>query len=463
MLEDQRLTHQDRAAAPQERILIVGSGLVGSLLAIFLARRGLAVEVFERHPDLRTLDLSARRPSINLSLCERGFRALDHIGIGDAVRALTVPTYGRAVHSLAGEVSFQPYGERGEATYAILRNDLNRALVDCAERSFGVQFHWDERCLDVDLDHPAATFESGASGRSHRQEATRIFGADGVFSRVRSRLERTPLFNYSQTYLDHAYTELDMPTIDGTPWARHRNSVHLWPRSTHMLLGLPNQDGSLVCSLHLPIEGDPSFSSLQTPEDLAEYLGRSFPDALPLMPEAAANFFARRANYFVSIRCYPWTRAGKVALIGDAAHAIVPFFAQGVNAGFEDCLVLDECLDHHPGDWQAAFQLYERRRKPEADAVSDLSLHHFRELRDDLGKPTFLLKRRIEKTLGELYPERFIPLYTMVTFKALPYSEALQRGREQDALIERLLATPAIAQAPDSELPRLIDRVLQAS
>lgn len=453
------------SAAPtaDERILIVGAGLVGALLSIYLARRGMRVDVFERHPDLRTLDLSAQRSSINLSLCERGFRALDHVGVGNAVRQRVVATYGRAIHALDDTVAYQPYGDAGEHTFAILRNDLNEVLVQCAERDFGVRFHWNERCLDIDLEAPAVTFENTTTGARHRQEAGRVFGADGVFSTVRSRLERTPLFNYSQTYLDHAYAELNLPTIDGTHWAHLRQSVHLWPRGGHLLLGLPNQDGSVVCSLHLPLEGEPSFASLDTPERLLAFLETSFPDAAPLMPQAADDYFGHRRNYLVHIRCFPWTHGGKVALIGDAAHAIVPFYAQGVNAGFEDCLVLDECLDAHAGDWNAVLGRYERRRKPEADAVSDLSLQHFRDLRDNISRPAFLLKKRIEKMLGELYPERFVPVYTMVTFKAFPYSEALRRGREQELIIDRILQTPAIAQLSEPELPRLIDRVLQAS
>lgn len=446
-----------------ERIVIVGAGLVGSLLGIYLARRGFQVDVFERHPDLRTLDLSAQRSSINLSLCERGFRALDHVGIGDAVRERVVPTYGRAIHDLEGNVTYQAYGDAGEHTFAILRNELNEVLVQNAERDFGVRFHWNERCVDIDFETPAVTFENLTSGLGHRQEATRVFGADGVFSRVRSRFERLPLFNYSQTYLDHAYAELNLPTLDGTSWAQHRQSVHLWPRGGLLLLGLPNQDGSVVCSLHLPLEGEPSFASLRTPEDLQAFLATHFPDAAPLMPNAADDFFGHRRNYLVHIRCYPWTRGGKVALIGDAAHAIVPFYAQGVNAGFEDCLVLDECIAAHGGDWEVIFRRYERRRKPEADAVSDLSLQHFRDLRDNIAKPSFHLKKRIERTLAQLYPERFIPVYTMVTFRAFPYSEALRRGREQEALIQQILETPAVAQLSEPELPRLIDRVLQAS
>lgn len=444
-----------------ERIVIVGAGLVGSLLAIYLARRGMPVEVFERHPDPRAVDLSAQRSSINLSLCERGFKALDRVGIGNAVRACCVPSYGRLVHDERGGVSYQPYGERGEATYAILRNDLNRVLIDFAEKSFGVAFRFGERCVDLDPATAAVVFQDEATGLSHAEQATRVFGADGVFSKVRAQLHRLPRFNYSQLYLDHGYAELSMPTIDGAPWAERRLAVHLWPRGGYMLLGLPNLDGSLVCSLHLPLDGEPSFASIRSEGDLQRFLAGSFPDAVDFIPQAADDFFGHRLNYLVSIRCYPWTFEDRVALIGDAAHAIVPFYAQGVNSGFEDCLVLDRCLAEFGGDWRAVFRAYQERRKPDADAVSDLSLQHFNELRDLVGKPSFHLKKRIEKKLAERYPERFVPLYSMVTFLATPYSEALRRGRELEMLIQRIVDLPALPETPEPELDRLIDQVLQ--
>jgi kynurenine 3-monooxygenase len=228
-----------------------------------------------------------------------------------------------------------------------------------------------------------------------------------------------------------------------------------------MLLGLPNVDGSLVCSLHLPLEGDPSFASLADPETLQSFLKRSFPDVAELMPDAAEQFFRHRTNYLVSIRCFPWTHGGRIALIGDAAHAIVPFYAQGVNAGFEDCRVLDECLDETGDDWARALSLYERRRKPEADAVSDLSLQHFEELRDHVGQADFLLKKQIERRLSELYQDWFVPVYTRVTFQAAPYSEALRRSREQEALLTRILALPAVAEAGEAELTDLIRQVVE--
>jgi kynurenine 3-monooxygenase len=443
-----------------ERVLIVGAGLVGSLLSIYLARRGLRVEVFDRCSDPRRVDLSSQRASINLSLCERGFQALDRVGIGNAVRACSVPSYGRLIHDERGSVAYQPYGDNGECTWAILRNDLNRLLIDFAEKSFGVAFRFGERCLDLEPTTTTIQFEDTATGLVHNERATRVFGADGVFSKIRSRLERLPRFNYSQLYLDHGYTELNMPSIEGAPWADHRLSVHLWPRGGYLLLGLPNLDGSLVCSLHLPLEGETSFEALHTEERLLRFLASSFPDAVDYMPNAAGDYFGHRINYLVTIRCFPWTFEGRVALIGDAAHAIVPFFAQGVNAGFEDCLVLDQCLDEHGSDWKAAFRAYETRRKPDADAVSDLSLQHFHELRDHVGRPTFHLKKRIERRVSELYPERFVPLYSMVTFKATPYAEALRRGRELEALIQRIMDTPAIADKTEIELRQLIDQAV---
>ncbi|HZF08649.1 MAG TPA: NAD(P)/FAD-dependent oxidoreductase [Thermoanaerobaculia bacterium] len=443
-----------------ERVLVVGAGLVGSLLAIYLARRGHRVEVWERHADLRRTELATFRSSINLSLCERGFQALDRVGMRSEVCARAVPSYGRLIHGLDGGIAFQPYGNHGEATYSILRNDLNRILVDRAENVYGVVFRFGEKCRDVDLDTPAVQFEETRTGHVHREVASVVLGADGVFSAVRLRLQRTPGFNYAQQYLDHGYSELDVPTVPDRRWAGQRSAVHLWPRGRYMLLGLPNVDGSLVCSLHLPFRGATSFSSLTTPAALEEFLKRSFPDVADLMPDAAEQFFRHRTNHLVSIRCFPWTYGGRVALIGDAAHAVVPFYAQGVNAGFEDCRVLDDCLEDAGDDWATALRLYEERRKPEADAVSDLSLQHFEELRDHVGQPQFLLKKNIERRLAELYQDWFVPIYNRVTFQAAPYTEALRRSREQEALLQQILSLPEVSTAKETELTGLIRQVV---
>jgi kynurenine 3-monooxygenase len=436
---------------------------VGSLLAIYLAQRGHRVEVWERRADLRKGGFARDQSSINLSLCERGFRALERVKIKERVRDLAVPLYGRLIHGMEAAPVFQPYGERGEASYSILRNALNRVLIDYAEQEFGVAFHFGEKCLDIDLQNDVVQFEDTRTGCVHHQKGSVIFGADGAFSGVRTRLLRTRGFNYSQQYLDHGYLELNIPSVPEGRWPSPKPAVHLWPRVRYMLLGLPNLDGSLVCSLHLPLEGESSFASLTDGESVARFLRDSFPDVADLMPRAADEFFSREINHLVSVRCFPWVYEGRLALIGDAAHAVVPFYAQGVNAGFEDCLVLDECLDDCNDDWSSALRAFERRRKPDADAVSDLSLQHFVELRDHVGQARFQLKKRIERKLAELYPDWFVPLYSIVTFTAAPYSEALRRGCKQEAFLEKILTVPEIFDSSDPELTRLIQQVVEVT
>lgn len=434
-----------------EKIVIVGAGLVGSVLAIYLARRGFAVEVYERRCDFRRGDPDASRSSINLSLSTRGLRALDQVGVGDAVRKLTVPTYGRAIHGTDNDLTYQAYGNNGEATYAILRNDLNRVLIDSAIK-LGVNFYFDEKCLDIDLASGTLRFEDCRTGALHHVTATRIFGADGLHSTVRLRLQRTRHFNYSQTYLDHGYKELNVPANALAEWAAMKTAVHLWPRGGYMLLGLPNVDGSFVCSLHLPLEGSPSFASIQDGSDLLAFLESSFPDVMGQIPDAVESFFSHSTNYFAEIRCFPWCFEDRVALIGDAAHAIFPFYAQGVNAGFEDCQIFDQCLEEYGLNWHQVFDGFQRRRKPDADAVSDLSRSHFYELRDLVGKPSFQLRKLVERKLNEIYPNEFIPLYSMVSFECIPYSEALRRDRRQRAIVDRVLAIPNVEQMSVGDL-----------
>ena len=455
--------------SPQKRAetdaLIVGAGLVGSLLATYLARRGYRVAVWDRQADPRQAEQPGFRSSINLSLCARGFQALDRVGLREKVRALSVPSYGRLVHGQDGDLLFQPYGNRGEATYSLLRHDLNVLLIDYAE-ALGVSYHFEEKCLDVDLETATVEFQDRRTERVHRESGGVLFGADGVFSAVRARMQRTVGFNYSQQFLSHGYTELNIPAqapaVGEGRWGERRQAVHLWPRGQFMLLGLPNLDGSLVCSLHLPLEGDPSFASLTDERKLQEFLEGAFPDVAGLLASSAEQFFRRRTNYLVTIRCFPWTHGGRVALIGDAAHAIVPFYAQGVNAGFEDCFVLDQCLDETAGDWKRAFELYERRRKPNADAIADLSLQNFEELRDLVSQRHFQLKKRIERKLSELYHD-FVPVYSRVTFETAPYSEALRHSREQETLLQKILALPGVAQAGEAELAGLIRQAVETT
>ena len=446
-----------------ENILIVGGGLVGSVLAMYLARYGEPVVVFDYRPDPRIQELRSGR-SINLTLCERGLKALAGIGVAEEIRARSVPVYGRVIHDKSGGMTYQPYGTRGEALYSISREDLNRACVKFAEERFGVQFRFSHKCVQVDIGRPAACFMDAQTGQVVAYGATRLVGADGVHSAVRLQMQRSLRFNYSQQYLEQEYKELTVAPAAGEKEVLERNALHLWPRGHYMLIGFPNLDGSFALALHLPLNREPSFDSIATVDDLLGLFEESFPDVLPLMPTLVEDFFRRPATLMVTTRCSPWTHEGKVTLIGDAAHAIVPSYGQGANAGFEDCEVLCQCIEASGGDWRAAFEDYERRRRPNAEAIADLALEHFREIRELVGDPEFLLRKSLERRLAERYPDEYTPLYNLVSFTCMSYVEALRIEARQKSLVDRLLALEGVGRMLDTgEIDRHIDELFRAS
>lgn len=427
----------------KQRIAIVGAGLVGSLLSIFLARRGLQVDVYERRADLRGRDLAPGR-SINLTLCTRGFRALRAAGVEREIRELTVPARGRVMHDERGETTFQPYGNRGEAIHSVSRNDLNRVLIDLAERRHSVRFHFEHELLDLDLEAPALELRCRRTGRVRRETADAVLGADGAYSSVRRRFQDSGRLDLSQHYVDQAYKEIPLPAGPGGEWQLEANALHIWPRGRYMLIGFPNVDGSFTLALHLPFEGDPSFASVRDEAALRRLFEASFPDVLPRLPDLPERFFGIPETSMVTVCCAPWVRNGRVALVGDAAHAIVPSYGQGANCGFEDCAVLDRCLDATGGDWRAALERYERCRKPNADAIADLSLEHFRELQHLVADPRFLLRKAVERRINELFPDRYQPLYSMISFTDLSYVEALEIERCQRELVDRIVEIDGI-------------------
>ncbi|MBR9974360.1 MAG: FAD-dependent monooxygenase [Bacteroidetes bacterium] len=422
----------------KKQILLVGAGLAGSLLAVYLAKRGCTVDVFERRADMRLEEMNAGR-SINLALSVRGTHALAEVGLLDDIMQLAIPMRGRMIHGTDGSHSFQPYGkDDSEVIYSVSRGELNRRLMTLAESHDGVRLHFRQRCDGMDFTQRSILFTDEATGRSYERRGVTVIATDGAGSAVRQAMERAGHAHFTQDMLAHGYKELTIPPDDGGHFRLEKNALHIWPRHSFMLIALPNPDGSFTCTLFLQHDGDPGFSSLDTPDRVRAFVALEFPDALPLMPTLEEDFFTNPTGLLGTVRGYPWHVDGAAALLGDAAHAIVPFFGQGMNCAFEDCTVLDETLDEFGDDWNHALHAWQERRKANADAIADLALENFIEMRDSVADPHFLLMKKVGLELEKRFPEYFIPKYSMVTFHRTPYSVAKQRGRIQQDILEKL-------------------------
>lgn len=420
------------------RIGIIGAGLVGSLLAIYLKKRGYAVSVYERRPDMRRKGYEGGR-SINLALSNRGIRALHEVGLEDDLRKNAIPMHGRMMHSIEGELTYQAYGKEGQYINSISRSGLNRVLMTEAER-LGVSFFFDHRVERVDLEATTVTF---AHPSAHKSESfDYLIGADGAFSAVRGAMQVTDRFDFSQDYIELGYKELTIPAGVAGTFQIEKHALHIWPRESYMLIALPNPDGSFTCTLFFPFQGNSSFESLRTDTEVAQFFNTVFPDAAALIPDLTEDYRSNPTSSLVTMKCYPWVRHHTL-LIGDAAHAIVPFYGQGMNAGFEDCRVLNELLNQYEDDWQKTLPAFQQLRKPDADAIAQLALDNFVEMRDLVGDADFLLRKKIEAKLHALYPDRWIPLYAMVTFHdTIRYSEALRIGRQQKKIMDEVMNMP---------------------
>lgn len=432
----------------EKNVNIAGAGLVGSLLAIYLGKKGHKVKVYERRPDLRTAVVDGGR-SINLALSDRGWKALKGAGVGEEIEKMSIPMYRRVMHAQDSSLSYQPYGKEGQAIYSVSRAGLNARLMDLAEATGNVNIHFNERCSNVDLTNGAAKFENYKTKGITSVEGDLLFGTDGAFSAVRAAMQKTDRFNYSQEYIEHGYKELSIPPAEDGSHQMEREALHIWPRGNYMLIALPNPDGTFTCTLFLAFEGEYAFENLPDKATARKFFEDQFPDALALMPHFDQEWDENPTSSLVIIRCFPWNN-GKTTILGDASHAIVPFYGQGMNSGFEDCTVLNQLMEQHGDNWDSILREFEVSRKPNADAIADLAMRNFVEMRDLTGNKDFLLQKKIEAKLSTKYPGKWIPLYSMVTFSHIPYAEALALGKKQDAIMAQIMSMPDIHETWDS-------------
>ncbi len=432
----------------QENILIIGAGLCGSLLALRLGQRGFNVRVIEMRQDLRKVDISAGR-SINLAFSNRGLKAIKLVGLESKVASLCIPMHGRMIHDKEGNTFLSNYsGRKNESINSISRELLTALLLDEAEALDTVTIEFDKRCAKVDFENKVGYFENAVSGDTFKVSADLIFGTDGAGSSLRKSYyqERKFLFSFSQNYLTHGYKELTIPPTKSGDFNAFKNALHIWPRGDFMIIALPNLDGSFTVTLFLSYEtGEYNFNNLTTPEIVTEFFQKEFPDALDLMPNLVAEFFENPTAPLGTVKCFPWHYKGNSILLGDAAHAIVPFYGQGMNASFEDVVEFDAFLNVHQGDWGATFKAFETHRKQDTDAIADLAIDNFHEMKAHIANPLFQEKRKIEMALEAEFPDDYYSKYSLVTFKeTIGYNEAMTVGRAQDKAILSLLSAHKI-------------------
>ncbi|MBP7821631.1 MAG: FAD-dependent monooxygenase [Saprospiraceae bacterium] len=447
------MTHNKK----QKTATIVGAGLVGSLWAVYLKKAGYYVNVYERRSDMRLSKISAGK-SINLATSYRGWKALDEVGIGDEIRKIAIPMYGRTIHNLDGTTNYQPYGNNDQAIYSVSRAEINSKLMSIAEQDSDVDIHFNEECVGVDLPKGIAKFRNSTTGNISEIESDVVFATDGAFSAVRyNGMQKIDKFNFSQNYIPDGYREILLPANEDGSFKLATNSLHIWPRGRFMLIALPNFDGSFTCTLFMPFEGhEYCFNNLTSSQKVSSFFEEVFPDFYAMMPQVADSWDKHPLSSLAIIRCFPWT-SGKVALMGDAAHATVPFFGQGMNCGFEDCSVMWSLMTKHQENWDEIFHEYELLRKPNGDAVQDLSLQNYIVMRDKVADPDFLLLQKIERRINFLYPDAYFPLYTMVSFTDIEYKTALEKGNEQETMIRNLIANHHITSDTDEAV---IDHVI---
>jgi kynurenine 3-monooxygenase len=447
----------------KQNIIIIGAGLCGSLLALRLGQRGYNVSVYEKRPDLRKVDISAGK-SINLAFSNRGIKAMKMVGIQSKVEPLCIPMNGRMLHDIEGNTKLSNYsGRKDEYINSISRGGLNALLLDEAEALDNVKLFFNKKCKQVDFEKTTAKFYDYKTKTEFVEDADIIIGTDGAGSILRQSyyLEKKFLFSFSQNFLTHGYKELSiLPTKTGD-YKTYKNALHIWPRGNFMLIALPNLDGSFTVTLFLShTEGEYNFNNLTTPEIVTEFFKKEFPDALKLMPNLIEDFFENPTSALGTVKCSPWHYKGNTLLMGDAAHAVVPFYGQGMNASFEDVVEFDKVLDQNLENWEAVFKAYEKTRKKDTDAIADLAIDNFYEMRDHVANPIFQEKRKLETAFEEHFPKEYSSKYSLVTFNEnIGYNEAMTRGRAQDKAILNMIADDEIDL--NGDLKELLKRVQQ--
>lgn len=419
-----------------QNITIIGAGLTGSLLAIYMARHGFNIDIYERRPDMRRVNISAGK-SINLAISARGIHALEQVGLDKEVLRTAVPMKGRQIHAVNGEQSFQPYGKNeNEYINSISRKELNIILMNAAEKFPNIRIHFNQRCTGMNLETGEAHFVNETSGQSKDVKGDTVIGTDGSASAIRMDFLKSGFFNFSQSYEDYGYKELNIPAAANGGFRIEKNALHIWPRGSYMMIALPNIDGDFTCTLFMAHKkGDVNLSQLSSREAVQHFFKEVMPDVLPHMPTLLDDFFNHPTGNLLTVKCYPWNIEGKALLMGDAAHAIVPFFGQGMNCGFEDCYYFDTLLKQYGPDWKKVFTVFSDLRKENADAIADLALENFVEMRDLVAHKDFILKKKADVLLEERFPDRFISKYAMVSFHRIPYAVAMKRGQIQDRIL----------------------------
>ena len=441
----------------KKKILVIGAGLCGSLLALRLAQKGYHVVLREKRHDMRKKEFEGGR-SINLALSDRGLKALAMAGLEEEVRKLCIPMEGRLIHFKDGKKRFSRYsGRQEDYINSISRGGLNMMILDAAEATGNVEMYFNSPCKTVDIEEGRATFYYKAHNTTVDEKADVIFGTDGAGSAVRRSLMANTtklLFNYSQDFLQTGYKELTIPPKEGGGFRIEDNALHIWPRGNYMIIALPNLDGSFTVTLFWPFKGEKGFDAMKNEEDVLSLFKRDFPDLLPHLPELGKEYFENPTGTLGTIKCFPWQANGRVMILGDAAHAVVPFYGQGMNASFEDVLVLDELHDALDGDWSRILPAYEVARKPDGDAIADLAVENFNEMSSKVADPVFIKKRDLEMKLEQMYTD-YYSKYSLVTFKEdMPYRRAMELGRRQDQHLLDLCREKEVADLDLAEVHR---------